>query len=178
MNSDSEYYQLLVRFARSNDQAIRRPLPKFAIMESEDSIQMYQLSSPTLREHKSTAQNHHWDVISEWNRLSQAKDGFWEPQQENIEELESDQEDLISEREKSSQVQDDVQEPGRETEQTPQRLRGDNRMFQRGNIATCVIICGLVLFFLIQSSAVDLLQYGQYLLEDLLMLFVFPIDGL
>ncbi|KAF7863239.1 hypothetical protein EAF04_007321 [Stromatinia cepivora] len=178
MNSNSEYYQLLVRFARSNDQAIRRPLPKFAIMESEDSIQMSSFSSSTLSEQKSSSQNHHWNVISEWNRLSHARDGFRELQQEIIEKLESDQEDAISEGDKLPQAQNDVQETGRETEQKSRQLRGDNRMFQRGHIVTCVIICGIVLLFLIQSSAVDLLQYGQYLFEDLLTLLVFPIDGL
>ncbi|CAD6454217.1 ee6ffeed-957a-42ca-92b2-3b8ddbd591de [Sclerotinia trifoliorum] len=181
MNSDSEYDRLLVRFVGPGNQVTRRPLSKFAMMEGEDSIQMSLLSPPTLSEHKSTSQNHHWDVIPEWNRLSKGRDEFrdFNDQQENIEELENDQDELTSELEKSSQVQDDVQGTGQKTDPNFPRLRRSNITFQRQHIIiTCVIICGLVLFILIRTPDVGLLQYSQYLFEDLLTLFVFPIDGL
>ncbi|EDN93982.1 predicted protein [Sclerotinia sclerotiorum 1980 UF-70] len=148
-------------------------------MENGDSIQISLLSAPTLYEHKSTSQNH-WDVISEWSRLSEGRDGTRDSQQENIGEVENDHDHLISKGGKYLQVQDDVRETGRKTElKFPQFRRGiRNIMFQRRKIVTCIIIFSLVLLSLIPSSAVDLLEYGQYLFEDLLILLIFLIDGL
>lgn len=178
MNANAEYFENLALFARANNQARRRVSEEFTVTNSEDYRETHMPTSHTLSKQIPATGFDHWDLVSDWHRLSQEKREFEELKRETFEKIASAQEGLISDCDKLSRAQNEFQETKQEMGQALMDLRRDNMMLQRDLYVASIIMSFFAVICFAQRVGLVPQQYGKYQFEILLVLFIFPVERL